>query len=230
MNNIVFAGRVIQAKCNWRHDGKSCGSVKCSQQCRNAWSRKYAAILLESAKTKPPKQHVRLTLDDRSDPDEHGFQNDVIARFLKKLRDFGVEYCCVNEWSPKGKRHQHLLIRSQATWTAKQIRELAEKAITAHQKRWWSDGEPCPIRGANVAVHDLASAEVVPTCKYVVKDVLDKSKHSYPPLSFSGRVLTPTKGYLSDSSSNLWRAVRRDWFGESYREGYTPEMFQTITA
>src|SRR5262249_32491924 len=97
-----------------------CGRPRCSRECRDVWARRMAAALRRSFWELRPPHFVRVTVQG---PMESGELTKAVAKFLRRLRWRGCEYLAVNEWR-EGRRHHHVLVRSEGELTAAAVAEL----------------------------------------------------------------------------------------------------------
>ena len=120
-----------------------------------------------------------------------------MQRFLKRLRyRVACEYLVVNEWNG-GHRHVHLLIRADGEITAELVSELWAKVIPG----------PRSIRSSYCGPVE----NPIGAARYIVKCVRDEGKKEVAPRSYQGRVMTCSRGFLSQSMDALWREQVREW-------------------
>jgi hypothetical protein len=154
----------------------------------------------------PPTHMIRLT-SFAMVPDRELTKR--VRRFLERLRyRVACEYLVVNEWSD-GHRHMHLLVRTAGTITPELVSNLWEKVM------------PGPMSAKSSYCRPVASAARV-AC-YVVKHVRDAAKKEVAPKSYAGRVMTYSKGFLSQSMEALWREQCRQW-KHGLRSGSAPSQ------
>jgi hypothetical protein len=119
------------------------------------------------------------------------------TRFLERLRyRVPCEYLLVNEWRG-GQRHVHLLVRASGEITPELVSALWAKLIPG----------PTSIRSS------YCRPVRTPTgaARYIVKHVRDGAKKEVAPRTYQGRVMTYSKGFLSQSMDALWREQLREW-------------------
>jgi hypothetical protein len=120
-----------------------------------------------------------------------------LTRFLGRLRyRVRCEYLLVNEWRGE-QRHAHLLIRASGEITPELVSALWAKVIPG----------PTSIRSS----YCRPVRNPIAVARYVVKHVLDEAKKEVAPRTYPGRVMTYSKGFLSQSLDTLWREQLRDW-------------------
>jgi hypothetical protein len=109
-----------------------------------------------------------------------------LTLFLRRLRyRVQCEYLLVNEWNG-GHRHTHLLVRAQGEVTAELVSELWTKVIPG----------PPAIRSS----YCRPVEDPIRVARYMVKHVADEGKKEMALRSYGGRVMTCSKGFLSQSN------------------------------
>ena len=183
-----------------------CKSPKCSRQCRDAWSVYWSGIVQKSHKERPLTHVITLGLSALVLNDNG--ETAVVKNLLDRMNYRGIEYLTVNEWSPSGKRHQHILCVSPIDVTTPTIRPLIDAAINSQRPPHELDG------GVKLSVDRLHDSNAMATIKYVFKDVICTDKKTLPPSAFRGRVIYgPTRSFLVRSTLSLWSEVKSDWYG-----------------
>jgi hypothetical protein len=149
---------------------------------------------MRSFKELPPTHMIRLTSFALLSDSE---LTKRVRWFLDRLRyRVPCEYLLVNEWSD-GHRHTHILVRSGGEITPELVSELWAKLIPG----------PKAIRSTYCRpIRNPAGA-----ARYIVKHVNDAAKKEVAPKTYSGRVMTYSKGFLSKSMQSLWREQLQDW-------------------
>jgi hypothetical protein len=112
-----------------------------------------------------------------------------LRRFLDRPRyRVECEYLLVNEWR-QGHRHVHILVRAEGAIKPELASEL------------WAKVSPGPrsIR----SIYGRPVEDPIRLARYVVKHVADEAKKEMAPRSYSGRVMTYSKGFLSQTMAAL---------------------------
>jgi hypothetical protein len=141
----------------------------------------------------PPNYHVRLTvLVPVADRELSAW----LSKFFRRLRyRTRCEYLAVNEWAD-GRRHTHILLRTDQCLPAGLVREL------------W--GRVCPLP----FTHQCARVRSPPAmARYVVKHIRDDSRKELPPPTFTGRLWTYSRGFFSKAVRELWKEQVAEWYG-----------------
>jgi hypothetical protein len=120
-----------------------------------------------------------------------------LTRFLGRLRyRVACEYLLVNEWRG-GQRHVHVLIRASGV-----IRPEVVSAL-------WAKINPGPRSIRSSYCRQVRNP--IGAARYIVKHVRDEAKKEVAPRTYPGRVMTYSKGFLSQSLDTLWREQLREW-------------------
>jgi hypothetical protein len=149
---------------------------------------------MRSFKELPPTHMIRLTSFALLSDSE---LTKRVRWFLDRLRyRVPCEYLLVNEWSD-GHRHMHILVRAAGEITPELVSELWHNVLGGPKSLGTSYCRP--IRNPGGAA------------RYIVKHVNDAAKKEVAPKTYSGRVMTYSKGFLSKSMQSLWREQLQDW-------------------
>jgi hypothetical protein len=151
-----------------------------------------SAALMRSFAVLPPTHFVRVTALDPMKPKE---LTRCVRRFLRRLRRRrGCEYLAVNEWC-EGRRHHHVLVRTDGELTAGEVREL-----------WRAS-----CNGARVTSYCKPVGSAEASARYVVKDLRDGAKKEVPPADFGGKLFSYSRGFLTEPLKALLRAAVDEW-------------------
>jgi hypothetical protein len=119
-----------------------------------------------------------------------------VAQFIRRLRaKVPLEYLIVNEFHGHH-RHMHILVRAGADVSGALVSEL------------WS--ELNPGKGLRSSYCEPVRNPVA-LARYLVKHVHDPAKKQVAPRTYSGKVMTYSKGFLSQKMKTLEREVVGEW-------------------
>lgn len=110
-------------------------------------------------------------------------------RHLRKRTGGGLEYLLVNEWSARGVRHAHVLLRAVDGLPRRVVREAVS------------------VAGVHASVEPVRN--VVGAVRYVFKDGRNlKPKATVTPASFRGKVFVASRGFLVKSRRKIWSEIQ----------------------
>lgn len=173
---------------------QACGRPRCSYECRDQWARKWGNVLERSFRALPPTHHLRITVQDLVGVKELTAAMSKFTRNLKYWLRNDCEYFIMNEWRDRH-RHHHLLVRTDHPLPRSLVRELWSKALPGKHFTHYC----CPVRNPARMAH------------YLVKNVSSDEKKELSAFTFTGRLWTYSRGFLSKSSKELWEEVKAEW-------------------
>jgi hypothetical protein len=144
----------------------------------------------------PPTHFCRVTVFDLLSDRE---LTSLISKFLRalkgRLRPHEVEYLAVSEWQ-SDQRHHHLLVRTLADLGSDLFGAVLHKVLAGLQHTHYCRPVESPAASA----------------RYVVKYLRDDTRAEVVPESFSGKVITYSRGFLVRPRAELWREQCSEWY------------------